>query len=82
MDCKNALCHLGDRLSTYSRLDQCALQATSAETLEIPSKLISNWKRDGYTHLHLGGIRLILTLHGRKELPVTTRIAMLDTRFK
>ncbi|KAH9801887.1 hypothetical protein KPL71_001191 [Citrus sinensis] len=68
-----------------SRLDQCALQATSAEqyvTLEIPSELLSNWKREGYTHLHLGGIRLILTLHGRKGLPVTTRLAMLDTRFK
>ncbi|KAH9704985.1 hypothetical protein KPL70_011692 [Citrus sinensis] len=68
-----------------SRLDQCALQATSAEqyvTLEIPSKLLSNWKREGYTHLHLGGIRLILTLHGRKGLPVIARLAMLDTQFK
>ncbi|KAH9801867.1 hypothetical protein KPL71_001184 [Citrus sinensis] len=68
-----------------SRLDQSALQATSAEqyvTLEIPSELLSNWKREGYTHLHLGGIRLILTLHGRKGLPVTARLAMLDTRFK
>ncbi|KAH9698014.1 hypothetical protein KPL71_023837 [Citrus sinensis] len=35
-----------------------------------------------YTHLHLGDIRLILTLHGRKGLPVTARLAMLDTRFK
>ncbi|KAH9716966.1 hypothetical protein KPL71_021652 [Citrus sinensis] len=68
-----------------SRLDQCSLQATSAEqyvTLEIPSELISNWKREGYTHLHLRGIRLILTLHGRKGLPVTARITMLDTQFK
>ncbi|KAH9780651.1 hypothetical protein KPL71_008159 [Citrus sinensis] len=68
-----------------SSLDQCSLQATPAEqyvTLEIPSELISNWKREGYTHLHLGGIRLILTLHGRKGLPVTARLAMLDTRFK
>ncbi|KAH9744246.1 hypothetical protein KPL70_003617 [Citrus sinensis] len=68
-----------------SRLDQCALQATSTEqyvTLEIPSELLSNWKREGYIHLHLGGIRLILTLHGRKGLPVTARLAILDTRFK
>ncbi|KAH9680089.1 hypothetical protein KPL71_026413 [Citrus sinensis] len=60
-----------------SRLDQCSLQATPAEqyvTLEIPSELISNWKREGHTHLHLGGIRLILTLHGRKGLPVTARL--------
>ncbi|KAH9724596.1 hypothetical protein KPL70_007545 [Citrus sinensis] len=68
-----------------SRLDQCALQATSIEqyvTLEIPSELLSNLKQEGYTHLHLGGIRLIFTLHGRKGLPVTARLAMLDTRFK
>ncbi|KAH9668372.1 hypothetical protein KPL70_021391 [Citrus sinensis] len=60
-----------------SRVDQCALQATTAEqyvTLEIPSELISTWKREGYTHLHLGGVHLILPLHGRKGLP--------DTKFK
>ncbi|KAH9671198.1 hypothetical protein KPL70_017265 [Citrus sinensis] len=39
-------------------------------------------KREGYTHLRLGGIGLILTLHGRKGLPVTALLAMLDTRFK
>ncbi|KAH9649371.1 hypothetical protein KPL70_025953 [Citrus sinensis] len=68
-----------------SRLDQCALQATQSEqyvTLEIPTELVSQWKREGYTHLHLGGVRLILTLHGRKGLPVTARLALLDTRFK
>ena len=66
-----------------SRLDQCALQASQSEqyvTLEIPSDLVANWKREGYTHL--GGVRLILTLHGRKGLPVTARIALLDTKFK
>ncbi|KAH9668449.1 hypothetical protein KPL70_021422 [Citrus sinensis] len=68
-----------------SRLNQCALQALQSEqyvTMEIPSDLVVNWKREGYTHLHLGGVRLILTLHGRKGLPVTARIALLDTRFK
>ena len=50
--------------------------------MEIPPELISNWKMEGYTHLHLGGVRLILTLHGRKGLSVTARIVMLDTRFK
>ncbi|KAH9668393.1 hypothetical protein KPL70_021397 [Citrus sinensis] len=68
-----------------SRLDQCALQASQSEqyvTMEIPSDLVANWKREGYTHLHLGGVRLILTLHGRKGLPVIARIALLDTRFK
>lgn len=47
--------------------------------MDIPIDLVTNWKREGYTHLHLGGVRLILTLHGRKGLPVTARI---DTRFK
>ena len=68
-----------------SRLDQCALQASQSEqhvTLEIPSDLVANWKREGYTHLHLGRVRLILTLHNRKGLPVTARIALLDTKFK
>ncbi|KAH9698136.1 hypothetical protein KPL71_023897 [Citrus sinensis] len=64
---------------------RCALQATQSEqyvTLEIPTDLVSHWKREGYTHLHLGGVRLIRTLHGRKRLPVTARLALLDTRFK
>ena len=68
-----------------SRLDQCALQASQSEqyvTLEIPPDLVANWKREGYTHLHLGSVRLTLTLHGRKGLPVTARIALLDTKFK
>ena len=50
--------------------------------MDIPTDLVTNWKREGYTHLHLGGVRLIFTLHGRKGLPVTARIALLDTRFK
>ena len=68
-----------------SRLDQYALQASQSKqyvTLEIPTDLVTNWKREGYTNLHLGGVRLILTLHGRKGLPVTARIALLDTKFK
>lgn len=68
-----------------SRLHQCALQASQIEqyvTLEIPIDLVTNWKWEGYTHLHLGGVRLILTLHGRKGLLVTARIALLDTKFK
>ena len=68
-----------------SRLDQYALQASQAEqyvTLEIPPELVAQWKREGHTHLHLGEVRLILTLHGRKSLPITARLALLDTRFK
>ncbi|KAH9698126.1 hypothetical protein KPL71_023894 [Citrus sinensis] len=68
-----------------SRLDQCALKASQSEqyvTLEIPLYLVANWKREGYTHLHLCGVRLILTLHDRKRLPVIARIALLDNKFK
>ncbi|KAH9686206.1 hypothetical protein KPL70_014287 [Citrus sinensis] len=50
--------------------------------MDIPTDLVTNWKREGSTHLHLGGVQLILTLHGRKGLPVTARIVLLDTRFK
>ncbi|KAH9716979.1 hypothetical protein KPL71_021656 [Citrus sinensis] len=57
-------------------------QSEQYVTLEIPPDLVANWKREGYTHLYLGGVRLILTLHGRKGLPITARIALLDTKFK
>ena len=34
-----------------------------------------------YTHLHFGAVRLALTFHGRKGLPVVSRISLLDSRF-
>ncbi|XLR49881.1 hypothetical protein S83_000553, partial [Arachis hypogaea] len=63
----------------------CGLKATTAEqyiTLEIPPELIQSYLNQGYTHLHLGAVRLILTLHGRRSLPVTAKVALLDTTFK
>ncbi|KAL4270945.1 hypothetical protein AHAS_AhasUnG0037100 [Arachis hypogaea] len=36
----------------------------------------------GYTHLHLGAVRLVITLHGKRSLPVITKVALLDTTFK
>lgn len=39
------------------------------------------WLSQGYPHLHLGAIRLALTFHGHKGLPVVARIALLDTQF-
>ncbi|KAK2665811.1 hypothetical protein Ddye_004385 [Dipteronia dyeriana] len=38
--------------------------------------------KEGYFHLHIGAIRIILTLHGRKGLSVTARIALLNTIYK
>jgi len=50
-------------------MDQVALHATSAEQyvdLEISKELIKQWKALNYVALHLGAVRLMLTLHGRK----------------
>ncbi|KAK3217823.1 hypothetical protein Dsin_011793 [Dipteronia sinensis] len=38
--------------------------------------------REGYSHLHIGAVRIILTIHGRKCLPVTARISLLNTIYK
>ncbi|MED6177132.1 hypothetical protein PIB30_095039 [Stylosanthes scabra] len=68
-----------------SSLQQCGLQATTSEQyvmIEIPQDLIREYLAQNYTHLHLGAVRLILTLHGRKGLPITVKIALLDTTFK
>ncbi|KAL4343691.1 hypothetical protein AHAS_Ahas11G0103700 [Arachis hypogaea] len=68
-----------------SHLQQCSLKATTAEqyiTLEIPQELIQIYQNQGYTHLHLGAVRLILTFHGRRSLLVTGKVALLDTTFK
>lgn len=67
-----------------SKMDQCSLPTTSQEqyiTLTIPSEYIEAWKKEGYTHLHLGAVRLILSYNGRKGLPVTARISLLDTSY-
>ncbi|KAK4480505.1 hypothetical protein RD792_013580 [Penstemon davidsonii] len=45
------------------------------------SEYINSWQREGYTHLHFGAVRLVLSYQGRKGLPVTARLALLDTRF-
>ena len=49
--------------------------------LKINEWMIHQLRANGYLHLHNGEIRLALTLHGRKGLPVVTRVALLDTRF-
>ena len=48
------------------RMDQCSLTATSEEqyvNIEILEQLIRSWQHQGYTHLHYGAIRLVLSLH-------------------
>ncbi|KAK3182709.1 hypothetical protein Dsin_029995 [Dipteronia sinensis] len=68
-----------------SALDNCLIPASSAEQyvdLDIGQPLIDQWIREGYSHLHVGAVRIILTLHGRKGLPVTARLALLNTVFQ
>ena len=45
-------------------MDECALQATSAEQyvdLEINPTFIRLWHKEGYLSLHLGAIGLVLS---------------------
>jgi len=66
-------------------MDQVALHATSAEQyvdLDISKELIKQWRALDYVALHLGAVRLMLTLHGRKGLPVTARITLLDSTYQ
>ncbi|KAI9196478.1 hypothetical protein LWI28_024308 [Acer negundo] len=44
--------------------------------------MIDQWIQKGYSHLHVRAIQIILTLHGRKGLPVTARVALLNTIYK
>ena len=68
-----------------SSFSQCQLPATSQVqfvTLQIPPELPSQWLAQGYTHIHFGAIRLALTYHARKGLPLCARLGLLDTRMK
>ncbi|KAL4299327.1 hypothetical protein AHAS_Ahas17G0089800 [Arachis hypogaea] len=58
------------------------IQSSHLQQCEIPQEVIQNYQNQGYTHLYLGAVRLILTLHGRRSLPVTAKVALLDTTFK
>ncbi|KAK0574280.1 hypothetical protein LWI29_020952 [Acer saccharum] len=43
--------------------------------------MIDQWIKEGYSHLHIGVVRIILSLHGRKGLPITARLALLNTIY-
>jgi len=65
-------------------MDQCSLAATTEEqyvNIEIPKDLIRHWINEGYTHLHYGAIRLVLSLHERRGLSVSTRVSLLDSSY-
>nr|GEW47674.1 reverse transcriptase domain, viral movement protein [Tanacetum cinerariifolium] len=50
-------------------------------SLSLPSNLPRHCLAQGYTHIHVGAIRLALTFHGRKGLPAYSRIALLDRSY-
>ncbi|KAK2658333.1 hypothetical protein Ddye_004866 [Dipteronia dyeriana] len=63
-------------------LDNPATVAEQYVDLQIDQQMIDQWIREGFFHLHIGAARFILTLHRRKCLPVTARIALLNTNYK
>ncbi|KAG2313997.1 hypothetical protein Bca52824_017119 [Brassica carinata] len=68
-----------------SKFSSCQVSATEEEqfiSLNIPEHLPRLWQQQGYTHLHFGVVRIGLTLHARKGLPVIARIALIDSRLK
>lgn len=67
-----------------SKPDKCLTKATSHEhyiDLEISPSLIERWKFEGYNSLHFGAIRLTLTLHGRLDLLVVIKLALLSITY-
>ena len=67
-----------------SKFDQYNIPTSETEnfiTLAFPREFIIPWQKQGYTHLHFRAVRLALTFHGRKGLPVVSRISLLDSRF-
>ena len=67
-----------------SKFDQFNYPASETEnfiTLALRREFVIPWKKQGYTHLHFGVVRLALTFHGRKGLPIASRISLLDSRF-
>ena len=61
------------------------MQNTSVEQyidMKINPTPIKLWQREGYISFHFGAIRIVLSLHGRKGLPITARVSVLDTTFQ
>jgi hypothetical protein len=67
-----------------SVLNQCDVKYSKEEqyvTINIVLDMIAYWKWEGYTHIHFGAVRIILSYQGRKCLPITARLALLDSRY-
>ena len=67
-----------------SKFDQFNIPASETENfiiLALPREFVIPWQKQGCTHLHFDAVRLALTFHGRKGLPVVSRISLLNSRF-
>ena len=67
-----------------SKFDQFNITACENEnfiTLALPREFVIPWQKQGYTYLHFGAVRLALTFHRRKGLPLVSRISLIDSRF-
>ena len=67
-----------------SKFDHFNIPACEDEnfiTLALPKEFVIPWQKQRYTHLHFGAVRLALTFHESKGLPVVSRISLLDSRF-
>jgi len=68
-----------------SKMEQRSLIDTSEEkyvTIKIPKELIKHWQLEGFFHLHYGvAVRLVISLHGRRCLSISTRVSLLDTNY-
>ncbi|KAF3442860.1 hypothetical protein FNV43_RR16778 [Rhamnella rubrinervis] len=49
--------------------------------LSICLDLIKEWLREGYTHLHFGVVRVVLSSHGCHNLPIAIKMALLNSNF-
>ena len=67
-----------------SKFNQFNIPASENEnfiTLALPREFVIPWQKQGCAHLHFGVVRLALTFHGRKGLPVASRISLLESKF-
>ncbi|KAF3433576.1 hypothetical protein FNV43_RR24678 [Rhamnella rubrinervis] len=65
-------------------MDTCLIPASQQEQyidLEIPLQHIHDWLRDGYSYMHFGAIRIILTAHARQWIPTAVKMALLNSIF-
>ncbi|KAF3442845.1 hypothetical protein FNV43_RR16763 [Rhamnella rubrinervis] len=65
-------------------MDTCLIPASQQEQyidLEIPLQHIQDWLRDGYSYMHFGVIRIVLTAYARQGIPTAVKMVLLNSTF-